>query len=137
MRFWAWIPVAALVAVALVAAGCGGSSSKPKYCSARSDLQSAVSGLGGINPLSSGGLQKLQSQLQKIQSSAQDLQSSAKSDFPDQVNALESSATKLKGAVGGLSSNPTPAQVAGVAGDIKSLVGAAKDFTSAAASKCD
>jgi hypothetical protein len=136
MRLWAWIPVAALATVALVLAGCGGSS-KPKYCSARSDLQSAVSGLGGINPLTADGRDQLKSQLQKIQSSAQSLQSSAKSDFPDQVKALESSATNLKQAVGGIPSNPTPAQIAGVAGDVKSLVNAAKDFTSAAASKCD
>ena len=79
----------ALIATALVAAGCGGSS-KPAYCSNVSDLQQSVDDLKNIQ-LKSGALSTLQTDLQKVQNNADAVVSSAKQDFPSQTSALKSS----------------------------------------------
>ena len=61
--------VALVVSVALaVAAGCGGGSSKPAYCSDRSALESSVKGL--TVPTSSSDISALKSQVATIQSDA-------------------------------------------------------------------
>ena len=87
-----------IAAVALfAAAGCGGSSSKPAYCSDRSTLQSDVQGLSV--PTSSSDISGLQSQLATIQSDATALVSSAKSDFPSETSAITSSVDTLSSAV--------------------------------------
>ena len=83
---------AVLVAVALVAAtGCGGSS-KPGYCTDRSDLESPVKGLSSAasSAVSSRDLSGLKSQVTKIQTDATSLVNSAKSDFPSETDAMKS-----------------------------------------------
>src|SRR5205085_1177970 len=87
----------AVVGAVAVLAGCGGSS-KPSYCSDRSNLESSIKGLADVD-LASGGLSALQQQLQKVQSNAKALVSSAKSDFPSETNALETSVSNLSDAV--------------------------------------
>ena len=79
-----WIMLA-LVAAALVAAGCGGSD-KPAYCSDVSDLQQSVDDLKGVK-LESGALSTLQTDVKNVQSSADAVVSSAKQDFPSQTSA--------------------------------------------------
>ncbi len=81
------VSLALFAVVALVAAGCGGSSSKPAYCSDRSTLQSDVQGLSV--PTSSSDISSLQSQLTTIQSDATALVNSAKSDFPSETSAIK------------------------------------------------
>ena len=91
-RFWTRVPVAMVVAVALVAlAGCG--SSKPAYCSDRTNLENSVKNLPSVT--SSSGISGLQSQLKTIKSDATSLVNAAKSDFPSETSAVKSSVDTL------------------------------------------
>jgi len=123
-----WIAVVGLVALA----GCG--SSKPAYCTDRSNLESSVKGLTSLS-LSSG-VSGLQSQAKKIQSDATALVSSAKSDFPSETSAIKSSVSAFESAVKGLSSSPSAGQIATVASAGSSVVSSVKSFTDATSSKC-
>jgi hypothetical protein len=129
--------VAATLALAgpLAITGCGGSS-KPSYCSDRSDLQSSVKGLGDVKVTQSGGLDQLKSQLQQVESNANKVVSSAKGDFPSETSAISSSVSSLKSAVQGLPSSPSAQQLAQVAGDTKAVVTSVDGFTKATDSKC-
>ena len=96
-RAWILRPVASVAAVALLAvAGCGGSS-KPSYCSDRSNLESSVKGL--TSAATSGDVSALKSQVTTIKSDATSVVSSAKSDFPTQTSAIKSSVDALGDAV--------------------------------------
>lgn len=117
---------------AIAAAGCG--SSKPGYCSARTDLENSVKGLTSLN-LSSG-VSGLEAQVRKIENSATKLVSQAKSDFPNQTQAIESSVNSLSSAVKGLPSNPSAGQIASIAADASKVVSSVKSFTGATSSKC-
>lgn len=133
-RLVAVVPVAMVVAVALVAAaGCGGSS-KPAYCSDRSSLQDSVKGL--TSAATSGGISGLQSQISTIQSDATALVKSAKSDFPSQTSAIKTSVDTLAGAVKALPSSPSTSQIAAIAVDASSVVSSVKSFSDATSSKC-
>ena len=112
--------------------GCG--SSKPGYCSDRTNFQNSVKGLTNLN--ASSGVSGLESQLKKIQSDATTLVSSAKSDFPSQTGAVKSSVDALESAVKGLSSSPTAAQVATVTKAAANVVSSAKNFADATSSQC-
>lgn len=122
----------AIVIVAIAAAGCG--SSKPAYCSARTDLKKAVNGLTSLNV--SSGVSGLESQLKKIENAATKVVSQAKSDFSSQTQAIKSSVDSLAGAVKGLPSNPSAGQIAAVAADASKVVSSVKSFTDATSSKC-
>ena len=78
---------AAATVVVIALAGCG--SSKPGYCTDRTNLENSVKGLTSLNV--SSGLSGLEAQLKKIQSDATTLVNSAKSDFPTETSALKSS----------------------------------------------
>ena len=123
----------AVVSFALLA-GCGGSS-KPGYCSDRSNLESSIKGLANVD-LASGGLNALQQQLQKVQSDAKALVSSAKSDFPSETGALETSVSNLSDAIKQIGSSPSPKQVAALVPDLQGVVTAVKGFANASSSKC-
>src|SRR6476620_11301758 len=75
--------VLAAVAAMIALAGC--SSSKPAYCTDRTNLENSVKGL------TSAGISGLKSQLKQVQSDASTLVSSAKGDFPDETSAITSS----------------------------------------------
>jgi hypothetical protein len=124
----------AVVGAVAVLAGCGGSS-KPGYCTDRSDLESSIKGLGDVD-LAGGGLNALQQQLEKVQSDAKSLVSSAKSDFPSQTSALETSISSLSDAIKQLGSSPSATQVAGLIPDVQSVTSAVKGFADATSSKC-
>ena len=124
---------ATVATVALIAlAGCG--SSKPGYCSDRTNLENSIKGLTSLN--ASSGISGLEAQLKKIQTDATALVSSAKSDFPSQTSAVKSSVDALESAVKALPSSPSAGQIATVASDAASVANSVKSFTDATSSKC-
>jgi hypothetical protein len=122
--------VAAIGVIAL--SGCG--SSKPAYCTHRSDLSASIKGLTNLSSI--GGLSGLQTQLTKIQSDANSVVSSAKSDFPTETSALTSSVDALSSAVKALPSSPSVGQIAAIAPAAANVVNAVKGFSDATSSKC-
>ena len=126
---WVRVPlVLAAAATAISLAGCG--SSKPGYCTDRTNLENSVKGL------TSAGVSGLKSQLKQIQSDATALVSSAKNDFPDETSAISSSVSTLKNSVAALPSHPSAAQIATVTRDAGSVVNSVKSFANASSSKC-
>ena len=126
---WVRIPLVLATAAAAVAlAGCG--SSKPAYCTDRTNLQNSVKGL------TSSGISGLKSQLKQIQSDASTLVSSAKGDFPSETSAITSSVNTLKSSVTALPSSPSAAQIAIVTRDAAGVVSSVKSFVDASNSKC-
>ena len=127
----AWVrvpPVLAAAATAITLAGC--SSSKPAYCTDRTNLTNSVKGL------TSSGVSGLKSQLKQIQTDATTLVDSAKSDFPSETTAITSSVSALKNSVTALPSSPSAAQIATATRDAASVVSSVKSFVDASNSKC-
>ena len=122
----------AVTAAVVVLAGCG--SSKPAYCTDRTNLENSVKGLPSV--ITSSGVSGLKSQVKTIQSDASALVSSAKSDFPSQTSAITSSVDALTSAVTALAASPSVAQTATVTRDAASVVSSVKSFTDATSSKC-
>ncbi len=126
--------VATVAAGTLIAlAGCG-SSSKPAYCSDRTNLENSVKGLTNLS--ASSGVSGLKSQLTTIASDATSVVNAAKSDFPSETSAVKTSVDALQSAVKALPSSPSATQVAGIATDAASVVNSVKGFTDASKSKC-
>ena len=126
---WVRVPLAFTAAVAVVAlAGC--SSSKPAYCTDRTNLQNSVKGL------TSAGISGLKTQVKQIQSDATTLVNSAKSDFPTETSAITSSVDALKNSLAALPSSPSAAQIATVTRDAASVASSVKSFVDASNSKC-
>jgi hypothetical protein len=129
------VPIALIVVLGLAAAaGCGGSSSKPAYCSDKSTLQSDVDALK--SSVSGGDFSSLQSQVATIKSDATSLANSAKADFPSQTSAIKTSVDTLTSSVNALPSSPSTSQAAAVAADAASVVSSVKSFSDATSSKC-
>jgi hypothetical protein len=128
------VMAASAVFVLIVATGCGGSS-KPSYCSDRSNLETAVKDLP--NSVSSGGANGLAAQVTTVQSDVTTLVNSAKSDFPSETTAIKTSIDSLKTAVQALPSNPTTSDLVPIAAGATAVVNAVKAFDSATKSKCD
>src|SRR2546423_6492647 len=126
---WVRVPlVLAAAATAITLAGCG--SSKPSYCTDRTNLTNSVKGL------TSSGVSGLKSQLKQIQTDATALVNSAKGDFPSETSAITSSVTALKNSVTALPSSPSTAQIATATRDAASVVSSVKSFADASNSKC-
>jgi outer membrane murein-binding lipoprotein Lpp len=126
---WVRVPlVLAAAATAITLAGC--SSSKPGYCTDRTNLTNSVKGL------TSSGVSGLKSQLQQIQTDATTLVNSAKDDFPSETSAITSSVTALKTSVTALPSSPSAAQIATATRNAASVVSSVKSFVDASNSKC-
>jgi hypothetical protein len=126
---WAWLLLVLAAATAVIAlAGC--SSSKPAYCTDRTNLQNSVKGL------TSAGISGLKTQLTQIQSDSTALVSSAKGDFPSETSAITSSVDALKSSLAALPSSPSATQVAIVGRDAASVVSSVKSFVDASNSKC-
>ena len=125
--------LACAVAIGIAAlAGC--SSSKPAYCTDRTNLQNAVNGLTSLNASSGGSAWK--SQVQMVQSAATALVNSAKSDFPSQTSAITSSVNALKNSVTALPPSPSAAAIATVTKDASSVKNSVNSFTDATSSQC-
>jgi len=120
--------VLAAAATAVTLAGCG--SSKPAYCTDRTNLENSVKGL------TSSGVSGLKSQLKQIESDATTLVDSAKGDFPSETSAITSSVNALKSSVTALPSSPSAAQIATATRDAASVVSSVKSFVDASNSKC-
>jgi hypothetical protein len=126
-------PLALLATVAVVVAGCGGSS-KPAYCSDLSTLKDDVKGVSV--PTSSSDVSDLKSQFKTIQSDATTLVNSAKSDFPSETSAIKSSVDTLATAVKALPSSPSTTQIAAIVSDAAGVASSVNSFSDAASSKC-
>ena len=125
--------MAAGAAIGLVVlTGCG--SSKPAYCSARSNLSNSIKGLTSLSV--SSGVSALQAQVQKIQTDATSVVNSAKGDFPNETSAIKSSVDALSTAVKGLPSSPSAGQIAAIVPSAAKVVSSVTSFTSATSSKC-
>jgi len=120
------------VAGVVAMTGCG--SSKPAYCTDRTNLENSIKGLS--HPDLSNGLSSLEAQVKKIESNATTLVNSAKSDFPTETSAITSSVDALKSAVTQLASDHSAANIAAVTADAASVVKSVKSFTDATSSKC-
>jgi hypothetical protein len=116
-----------------VLAGCGGSS-KPAYCSDRSNLESSVKGLTDLTLTS--GMSGLEAQLNKIKTNSTNLVKSAQSDFPNETAAVKSSFGALDKTVKGLSSSPSASDIATVAVQTSAFVTSVKNFMDSTSSKC-
>jgi hypothetical protein len=126
---------ATIAAVGLIAvAGCG-SSSKPAYCSDRTNLENSIKGI--TSAAKSGGTSGLQTQVTKVESAATALVDSAKGDFPTETSAIKTNVDQLKTAVQGFPSNPSASDLAPIALDASAVVTSVKNFSSATSSKCD
>ena len=125
----ATVAVGALIALA----GCG-SSSKPAYCTDRSNLENSVKNLPSVT--SSSGVSGLKSQLNTVVSDANSVVSSAKSDFPSQTSAVKTSVDGLQSAVKALPASPSASQIAAIGLDVKNVVSSVQSFTDASKSKC-
>jgi hypothetical protein len=126
-------PVAVVAATALIAvAGCG--SSKPAYCSDRTNLENSVKGLTSLN--FSSGISGLESQAKKIESDATSLVNAAKSDFPSETGAVKSSVDALANAVKALPSSPSATQIAAIGASAASVASSVKSFVDTSKSKC-
>jgi hypothetical protein len=124
------------VVALIVLAGCGGSS-KPAYCTDRTNLENSVKGLTSLK-LSSGisGISGLQSQAKTIQSDATSLANSAKGDFPSQTSDIKASVNDLSSALKAITSTPSASQIASVATSAASVATSVKSFVDASSSKC-
>jgi hypothetical protein len=128
------VAVAMIAAVVLIAlAGCGGSS-KPAYCSDRTNLENSIKNLP--SSVSSSGISSLPSQVTTIKNDATTLVNAAKSDFPTQTSAVKSSVDTLASAVKALPSNPSAAQIAALGLDANNVVSSVKSFVDNSKSKC-
>ena len=125
----ATVAVGTLVALA----GCG-SSSKPAYCTDRTNLENSIKNLPSVT--SSSGVSGLKSQLTTIASDATAVVNSAKSDFPSQTSAVKTSVDALQSAVKALPSSPSASQIAAIGLSAKSVVSSVQSFTDASKSKC-
>jgi hypothetical protein len=125
----AWILLVLAAATAVIGlAGC--SSSKPAYCTDRTNLQNSVKGL------TSAGISGLKTQITQVESDASTVVSSAKGDFPTETSAITSSVDTLKSSLAALPSSPSATQVATVGRDAASVVSSVKSFVDASNSKC-
>lgn len=121
---------AALATVALAACG----SSKPAYCTNRTNLENSVKGLTELN--ASSGISGLQAQLAKVQSDANALVNSAKGSFPTETSAISSSISALESSVKSLSGTPSASQVATLSGQAAAFANSVKTFVDMTKSKC-
>lgn len=133
IRIGAYTPGCIAVAALVALAGCG--SSKPAYCSTRTNLENS------IKALTSAPLRVTKEEFKKIQTDANTLVSQAKSDFPSETSAIKSSMDSLTSTVNALGhpigTSPTSAsQIATLTSSASGVVSSVKSFVEATNSKC-
>ncbi|MFN8203586.1 MAG: hypothetical protein U0S48_13530 [Solirubrobacteraceae bacterium] len=134
-RFGSRRVVAALGVVAATAAFTGCGSSKPAYCTDRSDLETTVKALPGF--VTSRDLSGLLDQVATIEDNANTLVDSAKKDFPSQTEAITSSVQTLHDTVQALPADPTSSDFVQVGVDAAATVSAVRRFSQATSSDCE
>jgi hypothetical protein len=131
---WRIALAATVIAVgSVVSLGCG--SSKPEFCSKSDDLQEALGTMKG--DVTSGNVSAIRPDLKTVRNDVDAVVSSARSDFPSQTNALDSSVAKLTSAIEALPPSPSVSDVVRLAGDVRGVTTAVRDFKAATSSKCD
>ena len=129
------VQIACVVVLGLVTlAGCGSSSSKPAYCSARASLENSIKDVTSLT--ASSGISSLEAAFTKVKTDANTVISEAKSDFPKETAAIRSSVDALTPAVKTLKANPSAANIATVATAAGNVVKAFESFVDASKSKC-
>lgn len=130
------IAAALLLALAAVAlSGCGGS--KPEYCEKATELRESVQALTEVN-LSKEGVAGAEAALRKIHTSATALVEAAKSEFPQQTEAISSSANALAESVKAATNAQTRSSaISQIPAEIAALSVAANNFVEATKSKCE
>ena len=125
-------PAALATLAAITLAACG--SSKPAYCTSRTNLENSVKGLTSLN--ASSGVSGVKEQVSKIQTNATTLVNQAKNDFPSETSAISSSVSTLETAVKGLPSSPSASQIASVASAATGVVTSVEKFLASTSGKC-
>jgi hypothetical protein len=125
------ICVALLAVVGLAA--CGGSS-KPAYCTARTNLENSIKGLTSLSV--SSGVSALESELKKIETNATTLVSKAKSDFPSETAAITSSVDSLTKAANAVKQDASAKNIATVVSSATGVVSSVTAFMDSTKSKC-
>ena len=130
--------IALLIAGALLA-GCGssGSSSKPAYCSAVSDLESSVKTLPSADEVKKNGVSTLKSALTEVQQDTATVVTEAKSEFSSQTTALKTSVDTLSSTVKQIGSSPTPQAIAQLPAQLAAVTTSAGNLQSSVSSKCE
>ena len=129
------VAITALVALALLVAGCGGDD-KPGYCSDVDDLEQSVKDLGDVDVVA-GGTDAVTQALDEVEGNARAAVNAAKDDFPDQTAGINESISRLKTSAGQLAESPTAQQAARAAADVTAVVNSVDDFVDATKSECD
>ena len=138
-RTWLLLPAALLVLSGL-AAGCGGSSnsgssSKPAYCTAASQLKTSVHNLGNIT-VNVHDLGSVNTAVSKISSDAKTFASEAKSAYPSQTTALRTSLSGLQAAIKAAQGQPSLTTVAAIVSAVMQVKTSASNLQNAASGKC-
>jgi ElaB/YqjD/DUF883 family membrane-anchored ribosome-binding protein len=128
------VPLAAALAIALAAAGCGGSD-QPAYCADRSALEQSLSELGEVD-LRADGVDALTRQLRQVQRDANALVSSARDEFGAEASALRSSIARLETSVRAAVDDPSPQRVSDVAAGASDAAAAFGELSDAVGSSC-
>jgi hypothetical protein len=144
------------VLVALVASGCGGSSSstsgsssassgagasssggtKPAVCDKRDAVKASVDDLLTVNPITDG-MPAVTAKLDAVEQSVNDLASTADSQYQPQVTALKASVSALSTQVKALGSAPSAAAAAAIPAAAQTVATDFKALTDAIGSACD
>jgi hypothetical protein len=112
----------------------GSSSSKPAYCSARTNLQNSINEITSLSP--SSGISALEATFTKVRADANTVVSQAKSDFPSETSAIKSSVDALTRAVNALKASRSASDIAPVVSAASNVVNSFKSFIDASKSKC-
>ncbi len=120
-----------LLATSLSACG----SSKPAYCSDLGNLKKSVQSLASTDVLK-GGVSSVSAAVDEVKSNVDAVAGSAKADFPTETNAVTSSVDAVAASLKQLSSSPSPAALATLAGEASAAVSALKNFEAATKAKC-
>jgi hypothetical protein len=109
--------------------------SKPSYCDQRDALKSDVQNLTDIK-LRDDGLGAIRKNLDQIRSDAEAVVASGKSDFPDEVNAMQRSLDNLRTTVQNTSSSPSAQDVVFIGSGVAAVATSVSAFVDAAGGKC-
>jgi len=132
LRRWG-LPVAAVLVLATLAAGCG--SSKPAYCTDASQLKTSVQDLGNVN-INVHDLSSVGTAVSKVAADARKFASDAKSAYPSQTTALKNSVSGLETAVKSAKATPSVTTVAAVVSSVSQVKTAASNLQSAVKGAC-
>jgi hypothetical protein len=102
--------------------GCGGSSSKPSYCSSVADFKSAVKQLGDVDVIK-GGTSAVTSAVKKVQTTGKAAIASAKTDFSSETGAVKSSLSALENSVRQLASSQARTALTQIPGEVAAWQG--------------